>query len=190
MRPTPRIVPHGTDAESLRWPPMTAFILVFVLGVLAPSLAVAQTRGASPPGAAPVISGMRAHLFQNKTGQLSDDILDATRGGSWNSIAGPNASNATLVVIEVSGPPGGTFTGHFGPQTKSSVRLVARETRRTPRLLLDKTQVVPVLTDQGKGYLAFLVYQSGCAAVRLTATIVGFGAAKPVERSLNFACGE
>ena len=169
---------------------MTAFILVFALGLLVPSLAVAQTRGASAPGAAPAISGMRAHLFQNKTGQLSGDVLDATRGDSWNSIAGPKASNATLIVIEVSGPPGGTFTGHFGPRTKSSVRLVARETGRVPRLLLDLTQVVPVLTDEDKGYLAFLVYQSGCAPLRLTATIVGLGAAKPMERSLNFACGE
>jgi hypothetical protein len=168
---------------------MSTFILVFTLGFVALPL-VAQTRDTGRAGNVPAISGMRAHLFQNKTGELSEDVLDTARKGSWNSIAGPNAANATLIVVEISGPSGGTFTGHFGPQTKSSVRLVARETGRTPRLLLDNVQVVPILTDQGKGYLAFLVHQSGCAPVRLTATIVGLGAGKAPERALNFACGE
>ena len=44
--------------------------------------------------------------------------------------------------------------------------------------------------DRGKVFVPFLVYQSGCAQVRLTATIVGAVPGKPLERSLDFACGE
>ena len=161
---------------------------VFALG-LAAQTPSGPARDA-PASGAPNVSSMRAHLFQNKSGQLSQDILDPKYGGSWNAIAGPNASDATLVVVEVSGSPGGTYTGFFGPKTKYAVRLVAREGGRRPKLLLDATRAIPVLNDDGKVYVAFFLNQGGCAPVRLTATTVGVGAGKPLERSLNFACGE
>jgi hypothetical protein len=167
---------------------LVARLALAVTSVGAPSPVAGQAP--SPPGEAnvPTVSGMRAHLFRNKTGQWSDDILGDQQGRLWNTIAGPNSANATLVVVEVSGPPGGTYTGYFGPETKYSVRLVAREGQR--RLLLDQAQVIPVLNDQGKVSLAFLVRQSGCAPVRLTASIIGARPSKPLQRSLNFACGE
>ena len=53
---------------------------------------------------------MRAHLFQNKRGVISEDVL-AKPGGLANTIAGPDSANAALIVVEVSGAPGGTYTG-------------------------------------------------------------------------------
>ena len=138
---------------------------------------------------APTLSGMRAYLFHTKTAALSDDVLDPKHGGLWNTIAGPNAANATLVVVEVSDPPNGTYPGQAGSGTNYMVRLVAREDKRSTRLL-DQSQVIPVLGDQGKLYVAFLLHQGGCAPIRLTATIVGPRSTAPLERSLNFACGE
>ena len=94
------------------------------------------------------------------------------------------------MILEVSGAPGGTYTGFFGPETKFSVRLVAQEPKRQPMSLLDRTQAIPVLNEQGKGYIPFLLYQSGCAPVRLTASVVGRQPSRPLERTLPFACGE
>jgi hypothetical protein len=149
----------------------------------------AQTGGTASPQDSPVISGMRAHLFKSKTADWSADVLAPGFDGGWNTVAGPNAANATLVIVEVSGARGGTYTGYFGPATKFSVRLVAQEPRRqTP--VLDRTQAIPVLNEQGKGYVPFLIYQSGCAPVRLTATVVGRQTSQPLERTLPFACGE
>ncbi len=167
---------------------LIASLALAATSACAPSVVAGQAPGASTDGNVPAISGMRAHLFRNKTGEWSDDIFSPKHGGLWNSIAGPNSANATLVVVEVAGPPGGTYTGYFGPETKYGVRLVAREGLR--KLLLDRTQTIPVLNDQGKVRLAFLLHQSGCAPVRLTASVVGARPSKPVERSLNFACGE
>jgi hypothetical protein len=165
--------------------PVLAIAVILALS----SRVVAQTpAGASSTGGIPSISGMRAHLFQNKTGAWSDNVLAPDYGGSWNSIAGPAAANATLVVVDVSGPPGGTFTGFFGPKTRYRVRLVAREGQE--KVLLDQTQTIPVLNDQGKVSLAFLLHQGGCAPVRLTAFLVGSRPSKPVRQSLHFACGE
>jgi hypothetical protein len=164
-------------------------VVHLTLTVLAPPVIAAQTPDTSRAGGGPTISGIRAHLFHNKSGKLSDvDLLGPTEPALWNTIAGPEAAKSTLVVVEVSGPPSGTFTGYFGPETKYMVRLVAREGRA--KLLLDQRQVIPVLSDRGKVSLAFLLHQSGCVPVRLTASLVGARPAKPVERSLDFACGE
>jgi hypothetical protein len=167
----------------------TASVVHFALAALAVPASGAHAQGAPRATTKPTISGIRAHLFHNKTGRLSDvDILGSEQPGLWNTVAGPDAAKSTLVIVEVSGPPSGTFTGYFGPETKYMVRLVAREGRS--KLLLDQRQTIPVLSDQGKVSLAFLVHQGGCAPVHLTATLVGAHSGKPLERSLNFACGE
>jgi hypothetical protein len=167
----------------------TASLVYFALAALAPSAVIAQSSSASRATDGPTISAIRAHLFHNKSGKLSDvDVLGPTEPALWNTIAGADAAKSTLVVVEVSGPPSGTFTGYFGPETKYFVRLVAREGRE--KLLLDQRQVIPVLSERGKVTLAFLLHQGGCQPVRLTASLVGARPGKPVQRSLNFACGE
>ena len=148
-----------------------------------------QVRAQAAAVEPPTIAGIRVHLFQSKRGVLSEDVL-AKPGGLANTIAGADSASAALIVVEVSGAPGGTYTGYFGPATDYRVRLVAREGGRKPRLLVNHTQRIPVLNDQGRVYIPYLVNQSGCAPVRLTATLVGTGAGKPFERTLDFACGE
>ena len=151
--------------------------------------ASAQQKGSSTvAGDPPTVIGIRAHLFQNKRGTISDDVLDKP-GGLANTIAGADSANAALIVVEVSGAPSGTYTGYFGPATDYRVKLVAREGGRKPRVLLNHTQRIPVLNDKGRVYLPYLVNQSGCAPVMLTATIVGVGAGKPFERTLDLSCG-
>ena len=158
--------------------PALGFILFLASGLIAPPALSAP--GQSRKDGDPVLSDMRAHLFHNKTAQLSENVLDPKYRGSWNSIAGPNAANATLIVVEVSGLSTGTY----------SVHLVARETGRRPKLLLDRTQVVPSANDHGKVYLPFLMHQTGCAPVHLTARLAGVRPGTPLERTLAFACGE
>ncbi len=177
-----RVVRHRTDIS------LVAALALATMTACSPAPVAGQTASPSRGGDVPSITGMRAHLYQNKKGDWSEDILAPSYGGSWNSVAGPNAANATLVVVELSGPPGGTFTGFFGPETRYRVRLVAREGSK--KVLLDQTQTIPVLNDQGKVSLAFLVHQTGCAPVRLTASVLGARPSKSFQRSLSFACGE
>jgi len=168
---------------------MKTLLLVATLTLAVPVASCAQTPAGTEPVDAPALSGMRAHLFENKTSKLSDDVLDAKDPGLWNIVAGARSANAALVVVEVSGPSGGTYTGHFGARTKYQVRLVATEKGRARRLL-DQSQVIPVLSAEGKVYLGFLIHPGGCAPVRLSASIVGPRASPRIEKSLNFACGE
>jgi hypothetical protein len=165
-----------TPPESRRLP-ILGLVLVLASGLIAPPPLTARGEGQDD---GPILSDMRAHLFQNKTAKLSENILDPKNRGLWNSVAGPDAANAMLIVVEVSGRASGKY----------SIHLVARETGRRPKLLLDSTQAVPFPNEQGKTYLPFLVHQSGCAAVQLRTSLVGVRPGKPLERTIAFACGE
>jgi len=166
-------------------PPLVA-ASILALALWTPA-AVSQSR--EPSGDAPVLSSIRAHLFESKTGQLSEDILNSGSSDLRNTIAGVHAANATLVVIEVSGSAGGIYTGARGPNSKYYVHLVAQEQGRKDALI-DRALVLPVLGSDGKGYLSFLIHQSGCAPVSLIASLEGQRPSKPVKRLLSFSCGE
>lgn len=127
---------------------------------------------------APRITALRAHLFQNHTARLSEDMLAVPGTGPWNGIAGPQASAATLVVVEVSGPPQAAYVGRPGALPRYTLRLqaVERDRGRT-RSLLDQTLPLPVLGPDGKAYLPFLVRPGGCAGVQFTARLIGPGLA-------------
>jgi hypothetical protein len=163
-------------------------LLLAVLTALAPTTACTQA-SRTATRTVPKVLRVRAYLFENKTAKWSDDVLDPMYAGLINTVAGSDASNATLVVVQLSGEPGGTYTGHFGPDTKYVVRLVAREAERSAPLI-DQSQVIPVLNAEGQVTVAFLLHQDGCKSIRLSATVVGIETSKPVEQSLNFICRE
>jgi hypothetical protein len=165
----------------LKSPPLIALVTVALA-------LVAATHAAT---AAPSVRAIRTHLFESKTGRLSEDILAAPTPSLWNSFAGPQAANAALVVIEIDGQPLGAYTGRPGALPSYSLRLVANERGRA-RPLLDARQPLPVLGEDGKAYLAFLIRPSGCAAIQLSATLMGpqASATKPKVATLPMACGE
>jgi hypothetical protein len=158
--------------------PTFGSMLLLVLGAV-------SSADSGQPATKPAVSGIRAQLFQNKSGALSQDVLEPSYRGGWNTIGGPTASNATLIVVEVSG-----VRADRSASEKYAVKLIARETGRSSKVLLTSTQNVPASNDRGIAYLPFLVYQSGCSAVQVTAVLVGPQPTKPLERTLAFACGE
>ncbi len=163
-------------------------------GFRAAMLAVAALTCATTIAAAPTtpsITALRAHLLENKTGRLSADILAAPAPGLWNSIAGPHAASSALVVVEINGQPSGAYSGRAGGLPGYRVRLVAIERGRV-RALLDAQQALPVLGEDGKVHVGFLIRPGGCAAIQLTATLIGpqAASAKPRRATVPMACGE
>ena len=155
---------------------------------LARASSVTDARDRSGDTRVPRVAAIRARLFLNKSSGWSDDMLASGAADLRNSNAGPDASNATLVIVEVSGEPGGNYTGYFGAATKYAVRLVARE--GGAKSLLDESQLLPVLNAQGSIHLAFLLHQGGCEPVTLRVSVVGAVTGPPIERTLAFTCGE
>lgn len=155
------------------------------------TIALALVASAEAGPSAPSIRAIRVHLFESKTGRLSEDILASTTPSLWNSVAGPHAANAALVVVEIDGQPSGAYTGRSGALPAYSLRLVANE-RGRERPLLDARQSLPVLGEEGRAYLAFLIRPGGCAAVQLSATLMGprISDTQPKLAKLAMACGE
>lgn len=160
---------------------------VHAVSVLSALLLLCTVATSAPP--APKVSALRLHLFENKSGHLSDNLLASPDPGLWNSIAGPHAASSAMVVVEVSGQPSAAYNGRAGGLPRYTVRLNASERGRS-RPLLDQQQPLPVLGENGKVYVAFMILPSGCTAVQLVASLVGPNAAPPVRAAVPMACGE
>ena len=173
----------------------TAIARVIAMATLLLSAAV---RAAAPgedssgisSGQVPRISAYHIQFFRAKTGAWSEEM--APNSALFrNSSAGPDAIDAVLIVVQVTGAPNGVYTGVFGVDTRYMIRLLASEEgRKSP--LADRVLSIPVLSEHGSAYLPLVIYPSGCKPVRLTGTVVGTGARKEaaVQLLLPFSCGE
>ena len=138
-----------------------------------------QTQG--PP---PYRVSLRAMLFYTDKGTFSPDLI-AHPVDLWNTPAGEGraggSSNATLVVAVVSGE-----AGSYVPERK--VELTATERGHT---ILQRAVETSVLNTQGRTYVAFWLYGTGCSRLRLSARINGqTPPGAPVTTTIPFACDE
>lgn len=128
------------------------------------------------------VVGIQAKLFYQSTGTFSRDVLAEPRFAFWNTIIGEGdaeaPSNATLVLVEVSGSAGSYGDG-------ASVRLRAIADGRT---LVNRATKLSGFGSRNRQHVAFWVYDTGCDKIDLTATIVG--QADTVRATIPFECGE
>jgi hypothetical protein len=146
-----------------------------------PRADAAARPAAAPP---PYRLSLRAMLFYTDKGTFSPDLI-AHPVDLWNTPAGEGraggASNATLVVAVVTGE-----AGSYLPERK--VELTVTERGRTT---FQRSQETGIITTQGRTYVAFWLYGTGCSRVRLSARITGqTPAGAPVTATIPFACGE
>jgi len=134
----------------------------------------------------PVIKSVKGYRFDQTTGKLSDtDVLADEFEGSWND----TVSGALFIVVELEGPPSRVYSGLLGPGSKYSLRLVVTELKPAKQLV-NKTQLLSVMSGQGRMYVSFLVEPTFCSVTRIVAKVVGRGTTPSVERRARFACGE
>lgn len=143
-------------------------------GNVAPAFAAAEYR----------ISDLRAQLFFSDRGTFSDDLLKRKNLALWNTIIGEGdaggPSSATLVVVEVSGPPGSYPDGR-------RVELAVRTARKE---ILRRQSSLGVLGPDGHAYAAFWLYDTGCEPLRISTALLG--QVEPTRRvaTIPFHCGE
>jgi len=137
---------------------------------------------ATPPYS---ITDVRAHLFYSSGATFSENLVGNPKiRALWNTTIGEGdagaPSNATLVVVEVSGPP-----GSFDPARK--IELAVREGNRET---FRRTQGLSVLSDKGHAYVAFFLYDTGCSPLRVSTALLG--QRNPSRRVIDipFHCGE
>lgn len=126
---------------------------------------------------------LRAQLFYSGRGTFSHDIL-ARPVELWNTPAGEGraggASNATLVIAVVRGEP-----GSYVPTRRVELTVTS-----AGREIFKRAEEPGILDTEGRTYVAFWLYGTGCRRLRLSARILGQTASTPVTATIPFACGE
>ena len=148
-----------------------------MLLVLPGSLLAAQDTGT------PRITAVRAQLYYEETGTLSDDVL-SREFEFWNTIIGEgdadHASNFTLITVEISG------------QNVSSDALIAEISATADGKILEQREVpVSLYDDKVRFYAPLLLYGTGCQKILVSARLLDSGAEISVEqKTIPFECGE
>jgi len=126
---------------------------------------------------------LRAMLFYSGSGSFSPDII-AHPVELWNTPAGEGraggASNATLVVAVVRGEP-----GSYVPDRKVELTVTSGGHE-----VFKRAEEPGILNRDGRSYVAFWLYGTGCRRLRLSARILNQAASTPVIATIPFACGE
>jgi hypothetical protein len=142
--------------------------------------------GASPPPHERArdirLVGIQAKLYHPSTATFSRDLLADPPFALWNTVIGEgeaeSPSNATLVLVELSGTAGDYGNG-------SSVRLRASA---AGRVLVNRAARLSAFGADGRQFVAFWIYDSGCETIDLTASLSMRSAT--VRARIPFACGE
>ena len=148
-----------------------------LLALAAPAHGRAQ---AAPP---PYRLSLRAQLFFTDRGTFSPDII-AHPVDLWNTPAGEGraggASNATLVTVVVRGE-----AGSYVPTRKVELTVTAGG-----REVFRRAEETGIINREGRTYVAFWLYGTGCRRLRLSARVLGQTSSTPVTATIPFDCGE
>jgi hypothetical protein len=163
---------RNVAARSLVWTALVCFVSI--------PEAKAQERQTPPPPFK--LNAVKAMLFFEQTGEFSPDVSNEPASALRNRRAGAGGrATATLVVLEVSGQ-----AGAYAPQRRLS--FTATDSRKT--ILLRKTAELGIFSDEGKFYVAFWLYDTGCYPVTLYARLIGQHPTSTIKKTLNFSCGD
>jgi hypothetical protein len=126
------------------------------------------------------ISALKARLFYEHTGTFSEDLLEEPKMVLRNRRTAQGRSTAILVVIELTGEPEA-----FDPQRKLVFAATDSHT-----LKFRKTYTVGILSEEGKFFIGFWLYDTGCYPVTLTAHLTGQPSSDLIKQVINFSCGD
>lgn len=133
----------------------------------------------------PSITAIHAQLYYEETGAFSGDILGRPDFTLWNTVIGEGdaeyASNATLVTVEIGGKN----------VDVGAVNVEIRALDAKGRVLAKSVGQVALYDDKTKFYAPLFLQDTGCKPITISARLTGKGIkAKPVSRTIPFACGE
>jgi hypothetical protein len=148
-------------------------LLTLAAAVYAASAAVAAE--------APRIAAIHAQLYHESSGTFSGDMLAPDAPGMWNTIIGENASNHTLVTVEVQ--------GRDVPVGAVNVTITARGYKR--KIVGQRIIDVSLYDKKTKFFAPLWLYDTGCDEIEISARLTGKGVASAtVKKVIPFKCGE
>lgn len=166
----------------------TKQILLSAVIILCGALAFGQGKNAPYK-----IERIKAFLYYNTNksmdtpqvaGTLSENLIDNDSMMLWNTIIGEGSaqgmSNQTFVVVEISGNP--------KDYVSRDIRLTALLGKK---VALRQSQSFAILDQNNRYYAAFMVYDTGCGKLTLTAEILNKQLVESkLKKTIAFNCGE
>lgn len=132
------------------------------------------------------IVSIKAYLYYEQTNSFSIDIFSEPDISMWlwNTIIGEgfaeSPSTSTMVVVEISGSPEA-----YNPERKIELIAYKGET-----VIFTRQAPTSILSEAGKYFQAFWLYDTGCEEIKLVAQIIGQSQVSVVEKIIPFCCGE
>ena len=130
------------------------------------------------------ITDVSAQLFYSDRGTFSRNILAPPKLNLWNTIIGAGGaggpSNATLLTVEVSGPP-----DSYEPERQVEITVSASGHEVVRRRL-----PLSVIGDAGHTYVALWLEKTGCQPLRIITSLVGQTDSSRRVNTIPFECGE
>jgi hypothetical protein len=131
------------------------------------------------------ISSLRAKLFFYQTGDFSENIVDNKKYQNlWNTTIGEgdagSPSEALLVLVEIAGTPGSY-------ESTRKVHLIATEGKKT---ILNKNAELGILSEKGRCFAGFWLYDTGINPIQLSAEIIGQADRPRLSKTIDFQGGE
>lgn len=124
-----------------------------------PKIRFSSSKSFAQAKVAPKITAIRAQLFYDASGTLSDDILSRKDLALWNTIIGEGsagaASTSTFVTVEIS--------GRNLPVGSTKVEVTARGDKN--RLIQTRVIDVDIYDDRTKFFAPFWLYDTGCEPI-------------------------
>jgi hypothetical protein len=152
--------------------------------ILAAASAITLQARAARQAAPYELTALRVRLFYSDRGAFSEDLLDKPDLALWNTPIGEGdagaPSSSLLVVAEVSGAAGSYEAGR-------GVELTAATGRKT---VLRRAVPLDLLGKEGRTYVGFWLYGTGCEHLRLAVRLVGQSASSQRMAEIPFKCGE
>jgi hypothetical protein len=127
------------------------------------------------------IQGIKAFLYHEQTGTLSEDILVPPARELFNVIIGSNPSHAAMVVVELAGE-----AGSYDPFRKVALTVTGKK----GRVILKQSISLGIFSAEGKYLVAFWIYETGCEALSLSAKVTGQSPTAKTNATIDFLCGE
>jgi hypothetical protein len=140
----------------------------------------ADVKAPAPVSLAP--ARIEARLYYQHTGTFSEVINDKTR--FWNTIIGEGGAKEPSKTLRVDVVLTGA-AGSFDPKATVTIYVANADTGKK---LSQQSTETGVLSGTGEYHAMFLLQDSGCIPLKITARVTG----STVERSATvpFACGE
>ncbi len=126
------------------------------------------------------VDNIRAYRFDRQSGNFAK--VDMAQSAVTSAPQGTGSE--TLVLVEVSGPAMADPTTESGRLEMTAIESLApnrqKKTIETAQLAFNK--------QNGKYYLPFVLYNTGCSPIQLSARIIGQEQAPQMEKTIQYQC--